>query len=119
MARVPEDQSMKPATTSNGAFDNTGAVRFDGLTLAFDPIIEMAPSDATAGLVVGPVAIGPAVEATTTGGTSFAPIVVHPIFGSSITNRVSATADPTTSVQIETAINAAINDIDTIFATSI
>src|SRR6185437_12334957 len=89
--------------------DNSGAVQPDASTLLGFPIVAPAASLAAA----DPITPG------ATSGARFAPIVIHPVYDSNIANRASSAADPTTSLEIETAVTAAINYIDAQFATAI
>ncbi len=122
---------MQPTITQHGTIDNTGAVQPLDFTLSGIPIIDpgitpppfiaaMPPavtSAPTAAPLAGTDQIASA--AGTTASQTFAPIVIHPIFGADIANRTSSTADPTTAIQIENAVTAAINYIETEFASNI
>ena len=96
---------MSGSIGQNVTIANTGGAQADGLS------VSAAVSDTSTTGQTGTV--------VSTQGTSYVPFVINPVIDPSITNQVSTASDPTTALQIETAITAAANYIDTHFTSSI
>ena len=85
------------------------------------PLTQVMSFTSAAGVAEAP---GASIDASGAGvfigsAGSFAPLAIHATFGSSILNKVSTVADPSTALQIENAINTAINFFQTGFATNV
>ncbi len=65
------------------------------------------------------VAAGSEVAGSAAAAGAFAPFVIDPIFGGSITRLIGTGADPTTAAEVEGAINAAIAQLETGFTSSV
>src|ERR1700722_10743489 len=61
---------------------------------------------ATGPVLASPVVAGPVFASSV---TTYAPLVITPEFGTSITNLTGAGADPTTALEVEGAIDAAVD----------
>ncbi len=118
---------MKSVIAPDGTIGNFGDIQPDvpplpDLSLLDPGTAAAAPSSLTitSDAEITPQTIGVSLSmfpvpeiAITTASSAFAPLVITPDFGQSIVNRVSSAADPATTAQIETAINEAINYLDT------
>jgi hypothetical protein len=123
---------MKSTIFQNGTLTNASDLQQDGSSLSgftgFDPGIAPVPTPLPVTGIIPPpdASVAPAATAQpsptpltsaalisrgTVFGTSpdFAPLVITPVFGASITNKVSSVPDPATAAQIETNINDAIS----------
>jgi hypothetical protein len=91
---------------------------------AYQPAVTMASSAGiasdssdSAGIATasGLISVGPVLSNSLT----YAPLVITPAFGSSITSLTGTKADPTTAAEVEGAIDAAINYYDTNWTSSV
>src|SRR5580658_6912593 len=140
---------MKTAISPDGTIWNSGDVQPEGLLFldfaSFAPAIVPAhgdkgispASDATAAVTFAvQSAAGTASGSANLVGTmtssalistgtvvmdsnGYAPLVITPEFGPSITNQVSSVADPTTAAEIEGAIDEAINYYESNFTSDV
>ena len=137
---------MRTVITSDGTIENTGDLQVTALAIPDVAIVEpeiVAPvprSTAAAGVYSGgnalrsltaqasaltlespasttvQAAAQPVSVVTSAGSPPFAPVVINPTFGVSILNKVSTVADPTTSLQLQTAITSTIAILQNRFA---
>src|SRR5580693_7517674 len=96
---------MTAVIPQDGTIGNSGDIQPDGVSASDFIVVDSSVAPTTSAAAPG----GAAVVQNFSGGTIYAPLVITPIFGSSITSLTGTKADPTTAAQIEAAINAAIN----------
>ena len=108
---------MKTVLKPDGTIDNT-----DGLQPASLPLPDMSVLDS--GLAPVPAhlvssAATPQAATLVASAGALAPLKINATFGNTILNQVSTVADPTTALQIENAITAAVNFFQNAFTSNV
>ncbi len=129
---------MKTGLMLDGTIENAGDLQAGGLIMPDFSIIDpgffiagpgvdagagsgIAPETAVFTSAAGLINAAPDPVSTTLTGSagSFASLVINPTFGASITGKTATSGDPSTALQIENAINTAINFFQTGFTTNV